>query len=141
MFDIFNGFICIYFVFRLFVGPMFRLWSGMSLAVRQCEPTSTLTRSVFETQSLLSSRFGQGERTMGAVFTLVLLASIIAMVVSVIWYVIETFSESFLWGLGYLFLPFVGLLFAIFHWDRARNPFLLWIVGLIGYVVSIMVVG
>lgn len=78
---------------------------------------------------------------MSALFTLVLILSVIAMIFSVIWYAFEAFSESILWGLAYLFLPFVGLLFAIFHWDRARSPFLLWIAGFIGYVISLGVVG
>jgi len=37
---------------------------------------------------------------------------------------IESFKTSILWGLGYVFVPFVSLVFVIVHWDRAKQPFL-----------------
>jgi Na+/proline symporter len=37
---------------------------------------------------------------------------------------ILAFRTSILWGLGYLFVPFVGLIFIALHWDEAKSPFL-----------------
>lgn len=37
---------------------------------------------------------------------------------------ITAFRESILWGLGYLFIPFVSLIFVIVHWEEAKDPFL-----------------
>lgn len=34
------------------------------------------------------------------------------------------FQESVLWGLGYLFVPFVSLVFIIMFWPQAKGPFL-----------------
>ncbi|HSJ01432.1 MAG: hypothetical protein ACAI34_21605 [Verrucomicrobium sp.] len=37
---------------------------------------------------------------------------------------IQAFQTSVLWGLGFLFVPFVNLIFVIMHWPRAKSPFL-----------------
>jgi hypothetical protein len=41
------------------------------------------------------------------------------------------FSESLLWGLGCLFVPFVGLIFIVKHWSVAKRGFLVQVVGLV----------
>ncbi len=51
-----------------------------------------------------------------------------------IWYIVACFQESIWWGLGALFLPFVSLFFLFMHWDRAKKPFLL---GLVGALIAI----
>ena len=38
--------------------------------------------------------------------------------------IIVAFQESVIWGLAYLFIPFVSLIFIVVHWDNARSPFL-----------------
>jgi hypothetical protein len=45
------------------------------------------------------------------------------------------FNTSILWGIGCLFVPFVGLLFVILHWDEAKTPFL----GSLGSAVCFVV--
>ena len=42
---------------------------------------------------------------------------------------IEAFKESILWGIGCLLLTPIALVFLILHWDKAKNPFLLQLVG------------
>ncbi|HEY1171463.1 MAG TPA: hypothetical protein VGH19_08855 [Verrucomicrobiae bacterium] len=37
---------------------------------------------------------------------------------------ILAFRTSILWGLGYIFVPFVSLIFVVVHWDEAKTPFL-----------------
>jgi len=34
------------------------------------------------------------------------------------------FRTSVLWGLGYIFVPFVALIFVAMHWDETKEPFL-----------------
>ena len=51
-----------------------------------------------------------------------------------IWYIVACFQESIWWGLGALFLPFVSLFFLFMHWDRAKKPFLM---GLIGALIAV----
>lgn len=41
-----------------------------------------------------------------------------------IWFLVVAFKESIWWGLGCLFVPFVGLIFLILHWSEAGKPFL-----------------
>lgn len=36
----------------------------------------------------------------------------------------KAFQASVLWGLGYLFVPMVALLFVAVHWEAAKRPFL-----------------
>ena len=51
---------------------------------------------------------------------------------------IKAFQESVLWGLGYLFVPFVSLVFVIMHWDKCKSPFLKSLIGVAIYVVGII---
>lgn len=42
---------------------------------------------------------------------------------------ITAFQTSILWGLGYIFVPFVSLIFVIVHWAEAKKPFLRGLIG------------
>lgn len=53
------------------------------------------------------------------------------MVVGNVWMLVRGFTESIAWGLGMLLLPFVGLFFLVMHWDKAKHPFLVNIVGIV----------
>lgn len=46
-----------------------------------------------------------------------------------IWFVINAFRVSILWGLGCLFLPFVSFFFLFTNWDKAKQPFLISLLG------------
>ena len=48
---------------------------------------------------------------------------------------VQAFKVHVLWGLGSLFVPFVGLIFAIMHWPQAKKPFL----GALGATLAAMV--
>jgi hypothetical protein len=52
-----------------------------------------------------------------------------------IWLIVKAFQESILWGLGSLFIPLVGLVFAIMHWAECKKPFLY---ALAGFVLIIL---
>ena len=54
-----------------------------------------------------------------------------------IWFLIVTFQESVGWGLGCLFVPFVSLIFLILHWDVAKKPFLVSLLGTVTYIMAI----
>ena len=43
---------------------------------------------------------------------------------------IVAFKTSILWGLGCLLIAPVSLIFLILHWDVAKNPFFLQLIGL-----------
>jgi len=44
-------------------------------------------------------------------------------------FIVATFRESIWWGLGCLCVPFVELIFLITHWQEAKGPFGLRLVG------------
>jgi hypothetical protein len=60
---------------------------------------------------------------------LVALAGLLFAVVCGLWFTLETFNESLLWGLACLFIPFASLVFLVAHWDRAAKPFLFSLAG------------
>jgi F0F1-type ATP synthase assembly protein I len=59
--------------------------------------------------------------TIGAI--LFLIGVIISIVYGII-LLIRAFQAGILWGLGYLLIPFVGLIFVVVHWEDAKSPFL-----------------
>jgi len=68
---------------------------------------------------------------------LVIIGSVIQMFFG-IQLLILAFQKSILWGLGFLLVPFVGLIFIISYWDEAKTPFLRSLIGipfiLLGFV-------
>jgi hypothetical protein len=53
---------------------------------------------------------------------------------------IMAFRESIWWGLGYIFIPFVALIFVIVHWDEAKTPFLRGLIAIPFYVLGMVLV-
>lgn len=52
-----------------------------------------------------------------------------------LWFLISAFRVSVGWGLGFLFLgPLVGLFFLFAHWDEAKKPFG---VALLGFLINV----
>ena len=51
---------------------------------------------------------------------------------------IMAFKESVLWGLGYIFIPFVALVFVIIYWSETKKPFLLGLLGIPFIIIGII---
>lgn len=66
--------------------------------------------------------------------------AVIALIYSII-LLIKAFQTHVLWGLGYIFVPFVALIFVIMNWDIARKPFLMGLLGIPFYVAGILLLG
>ncbi len=66
---------------------------------------------------------------------LMLLGGLIALVGGIL-FLVAAFRESILWGLAVLFIPFAGLVFLIAHWQDAKKPFLLQLLGSLIYSVA-----
>ncbi|MDB6025257.1 MAG: hypothetical protein JWM68_1480 [Verrucomicrobiales bacterium] len=62
----------------------------------------------------------------------------IVILVGTIMFLIAAFSESILWGLGSIFVPFVALVFLCMHWDVAKRPFLIKLAGLAVVAVGVV---
>ena len=54
---------------------------------------------------------------------ILLIVGVVLSIIGGIWFIIVTFREGILWGLGSLFIPFVSLVFLITHWNEAGKPF------------------
>ncbi len=63
--------------------------------------------------------------------TIVSIALVGAVIVTIGWiiYLYLAFTQRILWGLGVLLLPYVELLFTVFHWQRARTAFFVYVIG------------
>lgn len=65
------------------------------------------------------------------------LTAVVVLIISSIVLLVAAFKESVLWGLGSLFVPFVGLIFVIKYWADVRRAFLTNLIS--GVVVLLMV--
>ncbi|MCI5209174.1 MAG: hypothetical protein D3910_10355 [Candidatus Electrothrix sp. ATG2] len=54
---------------------------------------------------------------------------------------IMAFKTSILWGLGYIFVPFVSLIFIFMHWEKTKSPFLRSLVSLPFFIIGSMLSG
>ncbi|MEM9553401.1 MAG: hypothetical protein AAGC60_04025 [Acidobacteriota bacterium] len=65
----------------------------------------------------------------------------IASIIGGLWLLGLAFGAGILWGLGYLFVPFVSLFFIVSHWQEAKKPFLLQLGGGIVAFLGILLIG
>jgi len=63
---------------------------------------------------------------------------VIIMLIGGIMMLIEAFKEHVLWGLGWLLVPFVSLVFLIMHWAKAKKGFFIWLIGLPFYIIGMV---
>jgi hypothetical protein len=80
--------------------------------------------------------------------TLALILIVIGGIISVVYGIIlliKAFQTSIWWGLGYIFIPLVALIFVVVHWDVAKKPFLMGLLCipffLVGFMLSPEMVG
>jgi hypothetical protein len=62
----------------------------------------------------------------------------IIMVIASFTILIKAFQTSVLWGLGYIIVPFVGLIFVILYWQETKKPFLYLVGGAALFFVGTM---
>jgi hypothetical protein len=55
-----------------------------------------------------------------------------------IWFLIAAFRESIWWGLACLFFPIVQFFFLFAHWQSAKRPFGLQLLGIIFVVAGFL---
>ncbi len=46
-----------------------------------------------------------------------------------LWMLLAVFRTGLLWGLAYLLLPFIGLIWLVLHWEEGRRPFFCMLIG------------
>lgn len=60
---------------------------------------------------------------------LLIYIGIAIIIIGGIGFLIAAFKNSILWGLGCLILSPISIVFLILHWQEAKNPFLLQLIG------------
>jgi len=70
--------------------------------------------------------------------TALLILGMILSVVGGLWLLVVAFQTSVWWGLGSLFIPIVGLVFVIMHWQPSKKPFLISVVGSVLLIIGAM---
>jgi len=66
----------------------------------------------------------------------VIALGVILLLIGDIWILVRAFKTGFLWGLGSLFIPLVGLVFVLLNLRDTWKPLLLEIVGTVIIVVN-----
>ncbi len=54
---------------------------------------------------------------------------------------IKAFQTSVLWGLGYIFVPFVALVFVIMHWEDTKSIFLKYLISIPFIILGAVLMG
>lgn len=54
---------------------------------------------------------------------------------------IQAFKVNIWWGLGYIFVPFVALVFIIMHWDVSKKPFLMSLISIPFFIAGVLLGG
>jgi hypothetical protein len=78
---------------------------------------------------------------MEAVSLLLLVLGVLVMGIAGIVLLTQAFQQSILWGLGYLLVPFVALIFVAMYWHDTKKPFLYLLGGLAVFIVGIALGG
>jgi hypothetical protein len=78
---------------------------------------------------------------MEAVSMVLLVVGGLVMGIAGIVLLIKAFQESILWGLGYIFVPFVSLIFVVLFWQNTKKPFLYLLAGFAVFMVAILLGG
>jgi len=78
---------------------------------------------------------------MEAIGLVLLIVGVIVMGITGIVLLVKAFQTSILWGLGYIFVPFVSLIFVVMYWNDTKKPFLYMLGGLAVFIVGIVLGG
>lgn len=69
--------------------------------------------------------------------TVALIIISIVIFVSYIWLLVVGFKQHVLWGIGMFFIPLVSIIFVIMYWQKAKTPFLIYLISSILMVAII----
>ena len=81
-------------------------------------------------ESAISERFGISRNMV----LIVIVSLLVIFLVSGLILIIRAFKQSLLWGLGYIFIPFVSLIFVITFWQDTYKVFLINLVSTLAFI-------
>jgi len=61
----------------------------------------------------------------------------IIVILSYLWLMVEGFKKHVMWGIGIFFIPLVAIVFAIMNWQKAKVPFLIYLISSMLLVAAI----
>jgi hypothetical protein len=73
------------------------------------------------------------------VFIFAFIATCVAQTAAMIWLDVAAFRTSLGWGFGTLFIPVVGLIFALVHWEVAKKPFLTLVASVVATFLTFLI--
>jgi hypothetical protein len=102
--------------------------NAITSLVSTTDHTSSKLAPLLQTPDAVAEQFKQRLQIAKEQKPVVLAACLILMLIAV-WYAVVlvylAFRQSIFWGLGYLFIPLVGMIYIVLHWDDAGKPFLI----------------
>ncbi len=101
------------------------------------DSTSGLSVQSFSNRAAAFQKKLSMETTSGKTATILLLLGIAGIVIGTLLYLTSAFRISILWGLGCIFIPFIPVIFLFAHWNSARKPFVISVLGLIAAVTAL----
>ena len=78
---------------------------------------------------------------MEAIALVLLIVGFLVMGITGIVLLTKAFQTSIMWGLGYIFVPFVSLIFVFMYWNDTKKPFLYMLGGLVVFIVGMALGG
>jgi hypothetical protein len=78
---------------------------------------------------------------MEAMGLLLLFVGFLVMAIAGLVLLTKAFQASILWGLGYLLVPFVSLIFIAMYWHDTKKPFLYLLGGFVVFLVGMALGG
>jgi len=78
---------------------------------------------------------------MAAVGSIIMVLGAIGALVFWIQILIVAFKKHIGWGLGSLFIPFVGLVFVFMNWQETKTPFLRGLICVAVQIVGMVIAG
>lgn len=86
-----------------------------------------------------SDEFAHKFETMSMPAKISYFLGLLVCVVGGIWMLVKGFQESLPWGFGMILCGIVSLVFLVMHWDKAKNPFFVQLVGIALMLLGLMV--
>lgn len=77
--------------------------------------------------------------TIANIWTAIIVVTLLALVITYFWIVVQAFREHLLWGVTTVIVPVVYVVFAALNWERSRRPFMIGLWAWMALFVELLV--